>query len=176
MKCPSIPDAALLVMFVFPVGVVAQTHCDTSAFRSTVFAPPPEIKKVDFGTRVIAPATTKEKHEAMPIRAQSRHSDKRLFLILSGAVYAASFADMHQTVKQRKYDWWYESDPLARPFVRLPAPAYYATGLAMATGINWLSWKMGHSRRWHRLAYVPQLLSIGGNTYGYKSNLFSSTN
>ena len=57
-------------------------------------------------------------------------------------------------------------------FVRLPTPAYYATGLAMATGPNWISWKMGHSRRWHRLGAIPQLLAIGGNTYGYQSNRF----
>jgi hypothetical protein len=81
-------------------------------------------------------------------------------------------SDMHQTLKERKYDWWYEADPLAKPFVRLPAPAYYATGLAMATGLNWVSWKMGHSRRWHKLAAIPQLFAIGGNTYGYMSNRF----
>jgi hypothetical protein len=48
---------------------------------------------------------------------------------------------MHQTLAVRNYSWWYETDPFARPFAKLPAPAYYATGLAMATGLNWLSWK-----------------------------------
>lgn len=62
------------------------------------------------------------------------------------------------------------ADPLARPVVRLPAPAYYASGLALATGVNWLSWKMGHSRRWDRLALLPQLFSIAGSTSGFKSN------
>lgn len=95
------------------------------------------------------------------------------FLALSAGVYGAAFADMHQTLHVRHYWWWTETDPLARPFVRLPAPAYYATGFALATGVNWLGWKMGHSRRWHKLAAIPQLMSISGNTYGYRSNCYS---
>ncbi len=102
--------------------------------------------------------------------ASAPYFHKKQFVILSSLVYAASAADMHQTLHNRKYFWWYEADPLARPFVRLPAPAYYAAGLTLATGINWFSWKMGHSRRWHKLAPIPQLLSIVGNTYGVKSN------
>lgn len=98
------------------------------------------------------------------------HFLKKQFVVLSAAVYGAGLADMHQTMHNRNYSWWYEKDPLARPMVRLPAPAYYATGLALTTGVNWLSWKMGHSRRWHKLAPLPQLLSIAGNTYGFKSN------
>jgi hypothetical protein len=31
---------------------------------------------------------------------------------------------------------------------------------------------MGHSRKWRKLAAIPQLLVIGGNTYGYESNRF----
>jgi hypothetical protein len=92
------------------------------------------------------------------------------FVVLSTAVYGAALADMHQTLQVRNLYWWYETDPLARPFAHLPAPAYYATGFAMATGVNWLSWKMAHSRRWHKFAPIPQLLTIGGNLYGYHSN------
>ncbi len=95
---------------------------------------------------------------------------KANFIILSAGVYAAGLADMHRTLEKRKLPWWYETDPLARPFVQLPTPAYYATGLAMATGINWLSWKMGHSRRWRKLSFLPQVLTIGGNLYGFQSN------
>jgi hypothetical protein len=97
---------------------------------------------------------------------------KTEFILLSAGVYAASLADMHQTLKFRNKPWWYEKDPLAKPFVRLPTPAYYASGLAMATGLNFLSWKMAHSKRWHKLAPVPQLLAISGNLYGFHSNRF----
>jgi hypothetical protein len=99
---------------------------------------------------------------------------KKEFLILSAAVYAASLADMHQTLQVRRYSWWYEKDLLAKPMVKLPAPAYYATDLALATGLNWLSWKMGHSRKWRKFAVIPQLLAIGGNTYGFKSNRYQN--
>ena len=102
------------------------------------------------------------------IPAESFH--KKRFLVLSAAVYAASVADMHETIRVRNESWWYERDPLARPIVRLPAPAYYAAGLALATGVNWLSWKMGHSRRWQKMAFLPQLFSTAGNAYGFKSN------
>jgi hypothetical protein len=107
-------------------------------------------------------------------KASGAYFHKKQFLVLSSAVYAASIADMHQTIHVRNYSWWYETDPLAKPIVRLPAPAYYATGLALATGVNWLSWKMGHSRRWHKLAPLPQLLSIAGNMFGFKSNCYSN--
>jgi hypothetical protein len=107
-----------------------------------------------------------------PAPKQQPHFSRTRFAILSASVYAAAFADMHQTFRERKYSWWREADPLARPLVRLPAPAYYATGLVMATGLNWLSWKMAHSRRWHNLAPIPQLLAVGGNLNGFRSNLF----
>lgn len=105
------------------------------------------------------------------IRSAGRFSRKQ-FVVLSAAVYGASLADMHQTLEARKNLWWYETDPLARPFVKLPTPAYYATGLAMATGLNWLSWRMGHSRRWRKLSPIPQLLAIGGNIHGFKTNRY----
>ena len=101
-----------------------------------------------------------------------RHFPKPRFVLLSAAVYAAAFADMHQTLSAKHYSWWSESDPLARPLVRLPAPAYYASGVVLATGVNWLSWKMSRSRRWHKLAPIPQLLTISGNLYSFQTNRF----
>lgn len=105
-----------------------------------------------------------------PISAS--HFSKTSFIVLSAAVYGASLADMHQTLQVRNSRWWYETDPLAKPFVHLPAPAYFATGLAMATGINLLSWKMAHSHRWRKLAPIPQLLAISGNLYGFHTNRY----
>jgi hypothetical protein len=91
-------------------------------------------------------------------------------VLRSTAVYGATLADTHQTLQQRNYPWWRETDPLAKLFVRLPTPAYYA-GLAIATGLSWLSWRMARSRRWRKLSPVPQLLTISGNLYGFRSNL-----
>jgi len=159
---------AFLILFFSASTVRAQASFDEPTFRPTVSAP--EVKKSDFKIELAAPTRIREHNEAKPVRVG--RFPKKQFLILSAAVYGASFVDMHQTMKERKYDWWYESDPLAKPFVRLPAPAYYATGFALATGLNWVSWKMGHSRRWHKLAVIPQLVAIGANTYGYKTNLF----
>ena len=81
-------------------------------------------------------------------------------------------ADMHQTLAFRNNSWWYETDPLAKPLVRLPAPAYWATGLAMATGLNWIGGRMGHSSRWPKLSPIPQMLAIAGNIYGFRSNRY----
>jgi len=52
------------------------------------------------------------------------HFSKKQFFVLSLAVYGASLADMHQTLAFRNNSRWYETDPLAKPLVRLPAPAY----------------------------------------------------
>jgi len=97
---------------------------------------------------------------------------KKQFLVLSAAVYGAGLADMQQTLEARKNSWWYETDPLARPYAKLPAPAYYATGLAMATGLPWISWRMGHSRSWRKLSPIPQMLAMAGNIYGFRSNRY----
>jgi hypothetical protein len=158
----------LIIPFSSACNARGQASSDELVFRATVLAP--EVMEFDLQAPFATPSPIKENHDARPVSPVRFH--KIQFLMLSAAVYGAGFADMHQTLKERKYDWWREGDPLAKPFVRLPAPAYYATGLALATGLNWVSWEMGPSRRWHKLAAIPQLLAIGGNTYGYKTNLF----
>jgi hypothetical protein len=100
------------------------------------------------------------------------HFDKQRFLILSAGIYPAGLADMHQTMHNKQYSWWCERHPLPQPLVNLPAPAWYAAGLALATGVNWLSWKMGHFGKWRKVALLPQLFAITGNSYGFKCNYY----
>jgi hypothetical protein len=92
-------------------------------------------------------------------------SHKRLFFVMSAGVYAAAGLDMEETASFRHH--FREYDPLAKPLVGLPAPAYYAAGALFATGVNWLGWKMARSPRWHKIWWVPQASSIAGNLAGY---------
>jgi hypothetical protein len=158
--------AILGVIFIAPVAN-AQTDPPDSSLGPAALLPEP--KQIDSSlTAPVRPAA------ADPFRSRPKlpmRFSKARFVLLSASVYGAALADMHQTLVVRNSYWWYETDPLARPFARLPAPAYYATGLAMATGINWLSWRMAHSRHWHKLAPLPQLLSISGNIHGLDTNL-----
>lgn len=94
-------------------------------------------------------------------------SDRQRFFLMSTAVYGLAFLDMHETVSLKP--GLFEHDPLARPFTRLPNPAYYACGAAMATGVNWAAWRMLHSHRWRKIWWAPQLVSASGNLYGYAS-------
>jgi hypothetical protein len=91
--------------------------------------------------------------------------NRRPFFILSAGVYGLAMLDMHETVSVGGY----EQDPLTRPFVKLPAPAYYAGGIALATGVNWMAAKMERSRRWRRIWWLPQACSMAGNLWGYTS-------
>jgi hypothetical protein len=170
VNCRSFFSATIPAIFLFaPVGK-AQAGPNTPDARVVLF----EANKSKADIDSIAPAPLQKKGRLSGNAILAMNSNKRNFLILSACVYAAGFADMHQTLYARRFSWWYEKDPLARPTVNLPAPAYYATGLALATYLNWISWKMGHSRRWHKLAPVPQLLAIAGNTYGFKSNRYQN--
>jgi len=87
------------------------------------------------------------------------------YLFLSSGVYAAVWMDMTET--QSAMPNFREADPLARPFLLLPKPLYYVSGTMMGTGVNWLGLKMQRSERWHRIWWLPQVISIAGNLSGY---------
>ena len=164
--------------FVFGTAMLAATLLAPAGVAQTTS--PDSVPKFPAATRAWkAPDLKPAVRRRNPVRGflapksgSAERFPKKQFFVLSAAVYSAGLADMHQTLEARKNSWWYETDPLARPLVKLPAPAYYATGLAMATGLNWISWRMGHSRRWRKLSPIPQLLAIGGNIYGFRSNRF----
>jgi hypothetical protein len=89
------------------------------------------------------------------------------YVVLSAGVYTAAWLDMTET--QSSMPNFTEADPLARPFLLLPKPPYFASGTMLGTGVNWLGWKMQRSERWHRIWWLPQAVSIAVNlsAYGY---------
>jgi hypothetical protein len=132
--------------------------------------------------------------EVEPILAPEPKAPKRSinksFWYLSAGVYVAAGLDMGYTINVKnqfnglvlqgvKQGCTYrygvprfsDGDPLARPIVSLPTPAYVASGTAIATAINFLSWKMARSRRFRKIWYLPQVVSIGGNAWGFTTNL-----
>jgi hypothetical protein len=168
MNCRSIRTMAFFAVLSAAPAALAQTEPPESKPKASAIL-------LDLNPSESSSAAPMRPIESAPIkpgRIFLSQASKKRFVLLSAAVYGAALADMHQTLEVRNNSWWYETDPLARPFARLPAPAYYATGLAMATGVNWLSWKMAHSRRWHKLAPIPQLLAITGNLYAFRTNRF----
>jgi hypothetical protein len=100
-----------------------------------------------------------------PVKKPFNDRSARPFIFLSTSVYAAATLDMRESLSLRPH--FHEDDPLARPFSHLPAPAYYTTGTAFATGVNWIGWKMARTERLHGVWWLPQLCSIAGNMFGY---------
>lgn len=159
---------SLMVLVALGAGPAAMAQANIPDAALNIPPPPLPTNRLDS-----APTSMASSPIANPVRPALKppHFSRARFALLSASVYVAAFADMHQTLQERKCSCWREADPLARPSIRLPAPTYYATGLVMATGLNWLSWKMAHSRRWHKLAPIPQLLAVGGNLNGFRSNV-----
>jgi hypothetical protein len=89
----------------------------------------------------------------------------RRFFLLNTDVYAPPAMDMRESASLRPH--FHEDDPLAKPFAKLPMPAYYANVFAIATGVNWLGWRMAHSEKRHKAWWFPQVGSIAGNLIGY---------
>jgi hypothetical protein len=97
------------------------------------------------------------------------------FAVLSAGVYTANIMDMVKT--QSSLPNFEERDPLARPLLLLPRPLYYASGVLMATGVNYLGIRLRESPRFHRVWWLPQVISIGANLGGFvytEENTYSS--
>lgn len=170
MRCAK---TALLIRLCLFAAILSTSSATVSYAQQSESAAPSEI-----ATRHQIAAVTAEEPGivALPEAPAVSHSadsspeaaprfDRTSFLFLSASVYSAAFLDMYQT--ESLGSRVHEYDPLARPFVHLPAPAYYATGAALATGVNWLGWKLAHSRRWHHVWWAPQLSAIAANSSGY---------
>ena len=122
----------------------------------------------NFTPGIRLPTTTIQPSEPPPpwkMKQPVENRSVRRFFLLSGGVYAAAVMDMQESASLRPH--FREDDPLAKPFAKLPLPAYYASGLAFATGLNWLGWRMAHSEKLQRVWWLPQVCSITGNLIGY---------
>jgi len=128
---------------IVPVSLTKTTVADSRIPSGTVLAPLPRSEP----RRAIKTALPKS------------------FFVLSAGVYTAAGLDMQ--LSESMLPHFDEKDPLARPFLRLPAPAYYASAALFATGINFLGWKMARSERWHKIWWLPQVTSMAGNLAGY---------
>jgi hypothetical protein len=109
---------------------------------------------------------SRDERRAEKIRRPLETSSMRRFALLSAGVYAFALLDIHETASMPHA---IELDPLARPFTGLPKPAYYASGVALATSVNFSAWMMARSPRWHHVWWVPQLGSMAGNLWGFAS-------
>jgi hypothetical protein len=159
-------------------------HAQTTAATTETGDQPPSVESILRGKTAEAPPAdlSLSKREVGDSKGNPHRftTTTKLWIASSLAVYAAAALDMHATEEtaervrrvHRQYpffqlDYSFEGDPLARPFVKLPAPAYYACGAAFATGVNWLSFRMSRSKRFHKIWWLPQAFSIAGNTHGF---------
>jgi len=128
---------------IVPVSLTNTTAADSRIPSGTVMAPLPRSEP----------------------RSAVKTAVPKSFFVLSAGVYAAASLDMQQSESMLPH--FDEKDPIARPFLRLPAPAYYASAALFATGMNFLGWKMARSERWHKIWWLPQVTSMAGNLAGY---------
>jgi hypothetical protein len=87
------------------------------------------------------------------------------FWVLTAGVYTAAGLDMQRS--ESMLPNFGEREPMVRPLLRLPAPAYYASAALFATGVNFLGWKVARSERWHKICWLPQVTSMAGDLAGY---------
>ena len=113
--------APVLLLFASPWPVRAQDKIEAVKANVTSEIRDPKI--------IIPPIKNEPRWKfRKPLEDRSR----RRFILLSVGVYAAAAMDMQESVSLMPR--FHEDDPFTKPFARLPVPAYYATGLAFATG------------------------------------------
>ena len=89
----------------------------------------------------------------------------KVWIAMAVASETAAILDTKTTldVKAKYPTVFRESDPLARAFVKLPAPAYFGTSIAIIGALDFASWKIAGSRhRWQRrLWWLPMAVQTG---------------
>jgi hypothetical protein len=171
-----------LLLFVFLFVSFCPLEAQTESSFRNILLDNPASKPLD-EPKLLAPEPPKD--AAITNSNGKPHkftTTPKLWVASSLAVYTAAALDMHATEEtvqrvnalHKRYSWFpedyaFESNPLARPLLKLPAPAYYACGVALATGVNWVSLRMSRSKRFRKVWWLPQAISVAGNTHGYLS-------
>jgi hypothetical protein len=88
----------------------------------------------------------------------------RAWFALSLAGQAAALADVKTTLDLKSVYrlTFYENDPLARPFVNLPPPAYITSAVGLTAGASAISWELRRSEHplLRRFWWAPQAVQI----------------
>jgi hypothetical protein len=178
----AISATKLLLGFVFLSGFSCTVKAQAQPYSRSGLPdnPVPNVLVLDKNDPSESPKTATAIHSTL--RADKFTVTTKVWIASSLAVYAAAALDMHATEEtaqqvkafHRHYPWFpadysFEADPFARPLLKLPAPAYYVCGVALATGVNWASLRMSQSQRFRKVWWLPQALSVAGNTHGYLS-------
>lgn len=115
-----------------------------------------------YAQQTISDVELPEKPQPVP---QAHFTAEWLALSIAGQV--AAYADVRTTLSLRnQYPGFQDSDPLARPIVGLPSPAYTAFAAGLTLAISEASSKMHKSsNRWVRhFWWVPQTAQIAINS------------
>ena len=148
----------LLTLIAVVCSIAATSHAQETA-QASISLSSPDAGNSTATVQQIKPT------QNWPVKKPVADHSVRRFRLLTASVYAAATLDMQESLSLRP--GFHEDDPLGKPMAHLPAPAYYTTGYAFATGVNLVGWKMARSERWRSVWWLPQIGSIAGNLVGF---------
>jgi hypothetical protein len=169
MKTPLLSRICILAACIIATGAAPRpAHAQAEGIPVAILNAEIRAYKASFGAEKTTP--DREWHPRAALIRPRINS----FTLMSAGVYTASFLDMTET--HSSLPNFHERDPLARPLLLLPTPLYYASGVLLATGVNYLGLRMRESR-FHKVWWLPQVISMAANLGGYaytKENTFST--
>lgn len=165
MLCPRLPAQDISSLPLFPTHP-SDSDADAAAPKGIVRADTAELpsKPIPMPAEATNSAATPPihvtPHADSPVKGVIRRPF-RAWLALSLVGQAAVLADVKTTLNLRSSNplTFHESDPLARPFVRLPVPAYVASSAGFTAGLSFVAWRLSRSENsWFRYHWwLPQL-------------------
>lgn len=164
LRIPCIAVLTLVLFLILCPRLAAQDVRSLPLFPRGIATYPPELSPIVPATgdkegsarQVPLPAAETDESVSSAIHVSSRGGEStpyvirrpfRAWLALSLASQAAVLADAKTTLDLRHSHplTFREDDPLARPFVNLPVPAYVASSVGLSAGLSLLAWKLNHS-------------------------------